>query len=119
MKPIATEDRKVANIKTGTFKRFLSDDGTPDGEVLQVNPNNRTGYGFHVYRMAPGQTTIPHRHNGDEEFLVIKGEIVDHDGFRYGPGDLVWLRDGTEHSSYSPDGCTLAVYLPGADFTEK
>jgi len=113
MKPIAAEDRKVANIKTGEFKPFLADDGTADGDVLQVNPNNKRGYGFHVYRMEAGQTTVPHRHDGDEEFLVLEGEIVDHDGFRYGPGDLVWLRDGTEHCSTSPNGCLLAVYLPG------
>ena len=113
MKPISAEDRKVANIKTGTYAPFLTDDGTPDGDVLQVNPNKRTGYGFHVYRMEPGQTTVPHRHDGDEEFLVLEGELFDHDGYRYGPGDLVWLRDGTEHCSTSPKGCLLAVYLPG------
>ena len=113
MKPISTDDRRVANIRDGSYQPFLADDGTPDGDVLQVNPNNKTGHGFHVYRMAPGQTTVPHRHNGDEEFLVLEGEIVDHDGFRYGPGDLVWLRDGTEHCSTSRDGCLLAVYLPG------
>ncbi|MEM7059243.1 MAG: cupin domain-containing protein [Pseudomonadota bacterium] len=113
MKPIAAEDRKVANINTGTYEPFLSDNGTPDGDVLQVNPNNKRGYGFHVYRMEPGQTTVAHRHDGDEEFLVLEGELFDHDGYRYGPGDLVWLRDGTEHCSTSPGGCLLAVYLPG------
>jgi anti-sigma factor ChrR (cupin superfamily) len=64
--------------------------------------------------MAPGQTTIAHEHVGDEEFLVLDGDLIDHDGFRYGPGDLVWLRSGTKHSSYSEGGCLLAVYLPDA-----
>ena len=113
MAPISAEDRKVANIRTGTYEPFFSD-GKPDGHVLQVNPNNERGYGFHVYRMAPGAVTVPHRHDGDEEFLVLEGEVIDHDGFRYGPGDLVWLRDGTVHNSHSPTGCLLAVYLPGA-----
>ena len=114
MKPIAPEDRLVANIRTGRFEPFLSSEGEQDGEVLQVN-GGETGYGFHVYRMAPGQTTIPHRHVGDEEFLVIEGDIRDHDGFVYKPGDLVCLRSGTEHSSYSETGCLLVVYLPKAE----
>ena len=114
MKPITGTARRVANIHTGRFEPFLSDDGTPDGEVLQVNGGKR-GYGFHVYRMAPGQTTLPHTHVGDEEFLLIEGDLRDHDGFEYRPGDLVCLRSGTAHSSYSEKGCVLAVYLPGAE----
>ncbi|MFK7944019.1 MAG: cupin domain-containing protein [Paracoccaceae bacterium] len=113
MKPIEANDRHVANIAKGAFLPFTAPDGTPDGEVLQVNPNNPRGYGFHVYRMTPGQVTVPHRHSGDEEFFVIDGDLTDHDGFEYGPGDLVWLRDGTEHCSSSRNGCVLVVYLPG------
>ena len=113
MKPIAEADRKVANVKSGTFKPFLND-GTPDGEVLQVNPDNPRGYGFHIYRMQPGDVTIAHSHDGAEEFFVIEGDLTDHDGYEYGPGDLVWLRSGTEHNSRTRDGCTLVVYLPGA-----
>ena len=113
MKPIAGNDRRVANIATGRFETFYSD-GQPDGEVLQVNPENPTGYGFHVYRMTPGQVTVPHRHDGDEEFFVIDGDLTDHDGFEYGPGDIVWLRDGTEHHSTTRNGCVLVVHLPGS-----
>lgn len=113
MKPIADADRKVANIGTGEFKPFVANDGTPDGEVLQVNPNKKRGYGFHLYRMGPGDVTVPHRHAGDEEFFLIDGDLTDHDGYEYQPGDLVWLRDGTEHSSTSKTGCVLVVHLPG------
>lgn len=114
MKPISADDRRVANIKTDRFEPFLTKDGQADGEVLQVN-GGRRGYGFHVYRMAPGQTTVAHTHLGDEEFLLIEGDLVDHDGYRYQPGDLVCLKSGTEHHSYSETGCLLAVHLPDAD----
>ncbi len=114
MKDIGPDQRIVANIKTGDFKPFLSDDGTPDGEVLQVN-GGRTGYGFHVYRMAPGQVTIPHTHLGDEEFFLIAGDLKDHDGYEYQPGDLVCLKSGTTHSSTSENGCLLVVLLPDAE----
>lgn len=113
MDKITKNDRKVANIQTGTFVPFLGPEGQEDGEVLQVN-GGRAGYGFHVYRMKPGQTTLPHTHVGDEEFLLIEGDLTDHDGFEYKPGDLVCLRSGTSHSSTSRNGCVLAVYLRDA-----
>ena len=113
MKPIAEGDRRVANWNDTPFEPFLDANGNPDGEVLQVN-GGRTGYGFHVYRMAPGTTTAAHEHLGDEEFLLIEGDLTDHDGYAYKPGDLVWLRSGTKHNSTTKNGCLLAVYLPDA-----
>lgn len=110
MDAIKPTNRAVANIRTGTFVPFLTDEGEMDGEVLQVN-DGKTGYGFHVYRMSPGQKTIPHEHHGDEEFFVIEGALRDHDGFEYKTGDLVCLRSGTEHFSVSDDGCLLVVFL--------
>ncbi|MEO1284795.1 MAG: cupin domain-containing protein [Pseudomonadota bacterium] len=114
MKPLADSARKVANIKTAAFEPFLSSSGEMDGEVLQVN-GGKTGYGFHIYRMAPGQTSIAHTHLGDEEFFVIEGDLTDHDGYEYTAGDIVCLKSGTEHNSTSKNGCTLVVYLPGAE----
>ena len=32
-------------------------------------------------------------------------------------GDLVWLRDGTEHCSYTPNGCLLAVHIAATETT--
>ena len=113
MDPIAPEDRRIANIRESAFAPFRDENGIPDGEVLQVN-GGRPGYGFHVYRMAPGTTTLPHEHLGDEEFLLIEGDLTDHDGHAYRPGDLVWLRAGTRHCSSTVGGCLLAVYLPDA-----
>jgi uncharacterized cupin superfamily protein len=112
MKPIAKTDRTVVNIHTDTFTPFLTDDGEQDGDVLQAN-GGKTGFGFHVYRMTPGQTTVAHDHAGDEEFLLIEGDLTDHDGYAYKPGDLVCLKSGTAHNSHSQNGCLLAVYLPG------
>ncbi|MEM7073524.1 MAG: cupin domain-containing protein [Pseudomonadota bacterium] len=114
MDAIKSTDRTVANIKTGVFEPFLNDDGTEDGEVLQVN-GGRPGYGFHVYRMKPGMTTIAHTHRGDEEFFVIEGDLRDHDGYVYKPGDIVCLTSGTTHNSYSETGCTLVVMFRGED----
>jgi len=80
--------------------------------VLQLNRENDVGVGFHVYKMAPGTTTIPHRHRGHEEFLLISGDLTDNDGTEYREGDLVLMKDGTEHCSTTKNGCLLAVYIP-------
>jgi anti-sigma factor ChrR (cupin superfamily) len=66
--------------------------------------------------MEPGDVTVPHKHNGDEEFLIIQGDLSDHDGVEYGSGDLVWLRDGTIHSSATKNGCIIAVYAKEPEF---
>ena len=54
---------------------------------------------------------MDHVHDGHEEFLLLEGELIDHDGFKYEKGDLVWLEAGTEHNSYSPNGALLAVFF--------
>jgi uncharacterized RmlC-like cupin family protein len=70
------------------------------------------GEGFHVYRMPPGMTTRGHRHNGHEQFLILEGELHESDGTAsFGAGDMVFYRDGTEHNSYTPNGCLLAVHI--------
>ncbi len=116
MKPIKTEDRCVANIHTAAFEPLETQDGNLTGQsVLQVNPSQPNGVGFHIYKMAAGFTTDAHIHTDDEEFFVLEGDIVDNDGTRYVAGDLVWLKKGTEHNSYSENGCTLVVYIKQAE----
>ena len=109
MDPIKPEDRRVANIHTAEFKPFLSN-GKMDGEVLQLGSAADLGKGFYINRMAPGSTTTPHQHRGDEEFFIIDGDLTDNDGTEYGPGDVVWLRDGTQHCSTTKNGCVIVVY---------
>ena len=116
MKPVKPEDRRVANIYEAAFTPFVFEDGQAFGdEVLQLNDAEPLGVGFHVYRMPPGMTTRPHRHNGHEQFLILEGELIENDGTVFCKGDLVWLRDGTEHCSYTPDGCLLAVHIAATE----
>ena len=113
MKPVDEHDRQILNIYRDQFTPYPSDNpaATSGESYLQLDVHQPQGYGFHVYKMAPGTTTTPHEHNCDEQFLVLEGELVDHDGARYGPGDLVLLRKGSRHSSYSENGCLLAVFI--------
>jgi anti-sigma factor ChrR (cupin superfamily) len=116
MKPIAPNDRLVANIHDATFKPFVYPDGAALGDgVLQLDAGKPTGVGFHVYKMPAGMTTRAHRHNGHEQFLILEGELHESDGTVLKKGDLVFYRDGTEHHSYTPNGCLLAVHIAGPE----
>jgi len=116
MDPIAAKDRRVANVRTADYEAWIDSDGTDSRTaILQLDTSRPLGVGFHVYRMAPGSRSEPHEHTEDEQFLVIEGELIEHDGTVYRPGDLVWLRAGTRHFSYTETGCLLAVHIGKAE----
>jgi anti-sigma factor ChrR (cupin superfamily) len=116
LKSIGPDDRRVANIKAAAFTPFVYPDGVALGDaVLQLDDSQGLGTGFHVYRMPPGMTTRGHRHNGHEQFLILEGELHESDGTILRAGDLVFYRDGTEHHSYTPNGCLLAVHIAGPE----
>lgn len=115
MRDITRSDRKVANIHDAAFVPFVYPDGLALGDaILQLNADP-LGTGFHVYRMPAGMTTRGHRHNGDEQFLILEGELHESDGTVLKAGDLVFYADGSEHNSYTPNGCLLAVHIAGPE----
>ena len=87
MKPLTSENRVVKNIQTADRQPFVNSDGSlePGASVLQLDDTRRVGTGLHIYRMEPGAASTPHVHNSDEWFYVIEGELIEHDGSRYGP----------------------------------
>ena len=115
MKPVAQGERMVVNINEAEFEPFINDRGEADGLALQLDRSKPLGVGFHVYKMEPGYTTIPHEHRGNEEFLIIQGDVTDNDGTVYCEGDLVLMKSGTQHCSYTEKGCVVVVYIPEAE----
>jgi anti-sigma factor ChrR (cupin superfamily) len=114
------DERKIANIHDAEYRPFGYPDGQALGDdVLQLDTDIPLGEGFHVYRMPPGMTTRRHIHNGHEQFLILEGELIEDDGRVLKPGDLVFYRDGTEHHSYTPNGCLLAVHIAGPEITTR
>lgn len=112
MGPTHPEERRIANIRAAAFTPFVYPDGVALGDsVLQLDDSRPLGTGFHVYRMPPGMRTRRHRHNGPEQFLILEGELIESDGTVLRAGDMVFYPDGTEHDSYSPTGCLLAVHI--------
>ena len=118
MKPVDPSHRRIANIHQAAFTPFVYPDGLALGNaVLQLDDTVELGTGFHVYRMPPGMTTRSHRHNGHEQFLILEGELHENDGTIFRAGDLVFYRDGTEHNSFTPNGCLLAVHIAGPEIS--
>ncbi len=112
MQQILETGRRIANLRDATFDPVEEEIGTG---ILQLNPNASRGTGFYIYRMEPGASSSPHHHLGAEEFFMIEGELIDNDGTIYSAGDVVWLEAGTEHTSTSPGGCTIAVFSEKGD----
>ena len=115
MKPVQSGDRIITNIHQAKFEDFISGNGETDGSVLQLNRDLPLGTGFHIYKMAPGTTTVPHEHQGLEEFFLISGDLTDNDGTEYREGDLVLMKKGTQHCSTTKNGCLLAVFIEDAE----
>jgi quercetin dioxygenase-like cupin family protein len=116
MKPIDPKDRKIVNIHEATYQSVTYPDGAILGDtILQLDDEKEQCVGFHIYRMPPGMTTRGHRHNGHEQFLILEGEVHESDGTILRPGDMVFYRNGTEHNSYAPNGCLVAVHISGPE----
>jgi len=115
-----SEERKVANIHEAEYQPFVYPDGVALGDdILQLDADTPLGVGFHVYRMPAGMTSRRHIHNGHEQFLILEGELIEDDGRVLRAGDLVFYRDGTEHHSYTPNGCLLAVHIAGPEISTR
>lgn len=116
MKPITPDERRIANIYSADYTPYVFADGLALGDsVLQLDDDRPLADGFHIYRMPPGMVTRPHRHNGAEHLLILEGRLIDSDGAVFQKGDYLFYRDGSEHSSHTPDGCLLAVFISGPE----
>ena len=71
------------------------------------------GFGTYILKMDPGARSLPHVHQGYEEFYVIKGELTDADGKTFKKGDFVTFEPGSTHNSHTKNGCLLIVFMKG------
>ncbi len=76
-----------------------------------ITDNRESGEATYYALYEPGAASNPHEHPMVEEFLVVEGEFVDHDGLVFKAGDFVSYQPGSKHWSHSPKGCLLLVFL--------
>ena len=71
------------------------------------------GQGTYVLKMDPGAKSLPHKHTGYEEFLMLEGELIDPDGKIFKKGDFITFEPGSTHTSYTNNGCLILVFMRG------
>ena len=71
------------------------------------------GYGTYLLKMSPKAKSLPHEHKGYEEFLILDGELIDHDGKIFKKGNFISFEPGSKHSSWTKDGCLILVFMRG------
>lgn len=64
--------------------------------------------GVALLKYQPGASVPRHRHEGLETILVLEGSQSDETG-TYGTGSFIVNAQGSEHSVWSTDGCTVLI----------
>lgn len=100
--------KKTVEMEFGPFDRF--GESVPRLSWNPISFDRKTGKGCYVMRFAAGGVSTPIEQSGTEEFYVIEGELIGHDGTSYRAGDFVSLGPGVRHYMWSPDGAQIAVW---------
>ena len=102
--------RQIVRMSETVFGPYDLDGPVQDDmSLLELSYSRQTGNGCYLMRMDPGAVTIPHEHDGVEDFLVIDGDLIESDGTVLGPGDFVSYPPGSHHNSRTEKGCLLFV----------
>ena len=107
--------RKITNLFNVDFKPFDNYGVTVPGmswHKISYDKQNG-GYGTYILKMDPEAKSLPHVHQGFEEFYVIDGLLEDADGRIFKKGDFVTFEPGTRHNSRTKNGCLLIVFMRG------
>ena len=125
--PFGLDRTLTYGIISATGRRGVLDDIAPSGHVegddghglahrddrvtgLLGDPSGGAVPGSHLVRRDRG---VGHEVHGGP--MDPRSVGVEDDGTVLRPGDMVFYRNGTEHHSYTPGGCLLAVHIVGAE----
>lgn len=115
-KQINMDNRKITNpfdIELKPFDRYGSIIDKMSWHLVSFDKD--TSFGSYILKLEPGAHSIPHKHTGFEEFIVLKGELVDSDNTVFKKGDFVTFEPGSVHSSHTKNGCLLLVFQMGVN----
>ena len=102
---------KISDIKFEPFDNYGP--VIPGMNWHRITYNKETGQGSYVLKMEPGSRSNHHKHTGFEEFLVLKGELIDADNQVFKEGDFIAFEPGSSHSSHTKNGCLILVFMRG------
>ena len=103
--------RKITNPYKVKFEPF-DNYGVPIPGMSwhKISYNKETGQGSYILKMEPGAKSLLHKHINYEEFLMLDGELIDHDDKIFKKGAFITFEPGSSHSSYTKTGCLLLVF---------
>ena len=107
--------RKITNLYNVKFEPFDNYGAVVTGmswHKISYDKKNG-GQGSYLLKMEPGAKSLLHEHSGYEEFLMLDGELLDPDNMIFKKGDFVTFEPGSQHSSYTKDGCLILVFMRG------
>ena len=107
--------RKITNLYNVKFEPFDNYGAVVKGmswHKISYDKKNG-GQGSYLLKMEPGAKSLLHEHSGYEEFLMLDGELIDPDNMIFKKGDFVTFEPGSQHSSYTKDGCLILVFMRG------
>ena len=107
--------RKITDLNNLKFKPFDNYGAVVPGMSWHKisYKKSKGGQGTYVLKMAAGSRSLPHKHTGYEEFLMLDGELIDPDGKVFKKGDFITFAPGSKHSSYTKNGCLVLVFMTG------
>jgi len=106
--------RKITKLNKLKFKPFDRYGKPIKGwSWHKISFEKKTNFGTYISKLDPGTKTLPHIHSGHEEFLILKGELIDSDGTIFKKGDFVSYKPNSKHSSYSKKGCLILTFMRG------
>ena len=102
---------KLDNLKFKPFDKY----GKPikGWSWHKISFDKKSNFGTYVSKLEPGTKTLPHIHTGFEEFLILKGELIDSDGKILKKGDFISYEPNSSHSSYTEKGCLILTFMRG------
>jgi len=106
--------RKITKLNKLKFKPFDRYGKPIKGwSWHKISFEKKTNFGTYISKLDPGTKTFPHIHSGHEEFLILKGELIDSDGTIFKKGDFVSYKPNSRHSSFSKKGCLILTFMRG------
>ena len=104
--------RNIVNLNNLIFEPFDNYGKSIEGMSWhKISYDKKKGQGTYVLKMEPGAKSIPHEHINYEEFYMLDGELIDVDGKVFKKGDIVSFEPGSQHSSYTKNGCLILVFM--------
>ena len=85
----------------------------------KISFDEKTNFGTYISKLDPGTQTVPHIHKGNEEFLILDGELIDSDGEIFKKGDFISYEPNSSHSSYTEKGCLILTFMRGHNIQIK